>query len=138
MFRKDRIGRRGRRIILYIKYYIQAYEIKLERQANCEEAVWLNIVTEKAILTNGLIYRSPNINEEENRKLQNAIKEVSNGKCIIMGDFNDGHIQWKSPESRRGDDQQFLLLIHDGALTQHVLEPTKGENVLYLVLSSQN
>ena len=138
MFRKDRIGRRGQGVILYIKYYIPAYEIKLERQANCEEAVWLNIVTGNSILTNGLVYRSPNINEEENRKLQNAIKEVSKGKCIIMGDFNDGHIQWKSQESRRGDDQQFLLLIHDGFLTQNVLEPTRGENVLYLVLSSQN
>ena len=30
-----------------------------------------------------------------------------------MGDFNDGHIQWKSQESRRGDDQQFLLLIYE-------------------------
>ena len=138
MFRRDRIGRRGRGVILYIKDCIQAYEIKLEREANCEEAAWLNIVTGNSTLTYGLVYRRPNINEEENRKLQNAIKEVSKGKCIIMGDFNDGHIQWKSQESRRGDDQQFLLLIHDGFLTQHVLEPTSGENVLYLVLSSQH
>ena len=27
MFRKDRIGRRGRGFILYVKEYIQAYEI---------------------------------------------------------------------------------------------------------------
>ena len=38
---------------------------------------------------------------------------MSKGKCIIMGDFNDGHIQWTSQESRRGDDQQFLLLIYE-------------------------
>ena len=31
MFRKDRIGRRGGGVILYVKEYIQAYEIKLER-----------------------------------------------------------------------------------------------------------
>ena len=47
----------------------------------------------------GLVYRSPNINEEDNTKIQNAIKEVNKGECIIMGDFNHGHIQWKSLES---------------------------------------
>ena len=54
------------------------------------------------------------------------------------GDFNHGHIQWKSLESTRGEDQQFLLLIQDSFLTQHVLEPTRGENVLYLILSPQH
>ena len=33
MFRKDRIGRRGGGVILYVKESIQAYEIKLEREA---------------------------------------------------------------------------------------------------------
>ena len=55
-----------------------------------------------------------------------------------MGDFNHGHIQWKSLESTRGEDQQFLLLIQDSFLTRHVLEPTRGENVLDLVLSPQH
>ena len=35
------------------------------------------------------------------------------------------------------EDQQFLFLIQDSFLTQHVLEPTRGENVLEIVLSSQ-
>ena len=55
-----------------------------------------------------------------------------------MGYFNHRHIQWKSLESTRGEDQQFLLLIQDSFLTQHVLEPTRGENVLDLVLSPQH
>ena len=53
-----------------------------------------------------------------------------------MGNFNHGHIEWKSLESTGGEDQQFLLLIQDSFLNQHVLEVTRGENVL--VLSSQN
>ena len=93
MFRKDRIGRRGGGVILYVKKSIQAYEIKLEREADCDEAVWCNIVSGNSKLTIGLVYRSPNINEEDNTKIKNAIKEVSKGDCIIMGDFNHGHIQ---------------------------------------------
>ena len=63
----------------YIEEAIQAYKIKLEREADGDEAVWCNIVTENSTLTIGLVYRSPNINEEDNTKIQNAIKEVSKG-----------------------------------------------------------
>ena len=54
-----------------------------------------------------------------------------------MWDFNIAHIQWKFLESRGGEDQPFLILIQEGFLTQHVLEPTREENVLDIVLSSQ-
>ena len=37
------------------------------------------------------------------------IKEMTKGECIIMGDFNHGHIQWKFLESTGGEDQQFLF-----------------------------
>ena len=40
MFRRDRIGRRGGGVILYVKESIQAYELKLEREADCDEAVY--------------------------------------------------------------------------------------------------
>ena len=71
-------------------------------------------------------------------KLHNATKEIIKRESVIMGDFNHGHIQWKSLESVGRDDQQFLLLIQDCFLTQHVLEPTRGGNVLDLVFFSQN
>ena len=80
-------------------------------------------------LTIGLVYRSPNIKEEDNTKMHNAIKEVSKGECIIIGDFNHGHTQWKSLGSTGGEDENVLLLILDSFITQHVLEPTSEENV---------
>ena len=50
-----------------------------------------------------------------------------------MGDSNHGHIQWKHLQSIGGEDQQFILLIQDSFLIQHVLEPTKEDNVLDIV-----
>ena len=47
-----------------------------------------------------------------------------------MGDFKHGHRQWKSLESTGCEDQQFIFLIQENFLTQHVLEPD-------IVLSSQ-
>ena len=44
MFRKDQIGRSGWGVILFVKGSIQAYEVKLEREADCDEAVWCKIV----------------------------------------------------------------------------------------------
>ena len=54
-----------------------------------------------------------------------------------MGDFNHGHIQWKSLESTGSEDQQFLFLIQESFLIQHMLEPTRGDIVIDIVLSSQ-
>ena len=127
MFRKDRRERRGGGIILYIKESIQAYEITLKSEADCEEAIWCNIATRNSTLKIGVVYRSPNIGHEEDVTLQKAIREVSKGECVIMGDFNHGHMQW---ESAGGDDHRFLLLTQDCFLTQHVLEPTRGGHVL--------
>ena len=45
MFRRDLIGRRGGGVILYVKECIQANEIKLEREAHCDEAVWCKVVS---------------------------------------------------------------------------------------------
>ena len=50
------MGRKGGGDILYIKESIQAYELKLAREANCDEAVWCNIVTGNSTLTIGLVH----------------------------------------------------------------------------------
>ena len=65
MFRKDRRERRGGGVILYIKESIQAYEITLKSEADCEEAIWCNMVTRNSTLTIGVVYRSPNIRQED-------------------------------------------------------------------------
>ena len=70
-----------------------AYEMTLKSEADSVEAIWCNIVTRNSTLTIGVVYRSPNIGQEEDVKLQKAIREVSKGECVIMGDFNHGHIQ---------------------------------------------
>ena len=45
MFRKDRMGRRGGGVLLYIKETIPAYEVQLQEEADCKEAIWGKLVT---------------------------------------------------------------------------------------------
>ena len=46
-----------------------------------------------------------------------------------MGDFNHGNIKWDTLQSTGVEDQQFLCLVQDNFLTQHVLEPTRATRV---------
>ena len=137
MFRKDRMGRRGGGVLLYIKDTIPAYEVQLQEEADCNEAIWCKLVTGHTTVTIGVVYRCPNITKQNNEKIHNAISEVSKGDCIIMGDFNHGNIKWDSLQSTGVEDQRFLCLVQDNFLTQHVLEPTRAARVLDIVLSSQ-
>ena len=40
MFRKGRMGRRGRGVLLYINDTIPAYELQLQEEADCNEAIY--------------------------------------------------------------------------------------------------
>ena len=121
MFRKDRMGRRGGGVLLYIKATTPAYEIQLQEEADCKEALWCNLVIVHTTVTIGVVYRCPNITIQNNEKIHNAITEVSKGDCIIMGDFNHGDIKWDSQQSTGVEDQTFLYLVHDNFLTQHLV-----------------
>ena len=54
MFRRGRRERRRGGVILYIKESVQAYEITVKSEADCEEAIWCNIVTKNSTLTIGI------------------------------------------------------------------------------------
>ena len=137
MFRKDRIGRRGGGVLLYIKDTIPAYEVQLQEKADCNEAIWCNLVTGHTTVIIGVVYRCPNITKQNNENIHNAITEVSKGDCIIMADFNHGNIKWDTLQSTGVEDSTFLCLVQDNFITQHVLEPTRAASVLDIVLSSQ-
>ena len=137
MFRKDRIGRRGGGVLLYIKETIPAYEVQLKEEADCNEVIWSKLVTGHTTVTIGVVYRCPNITKQNNENIHNTISEVSKGDGIIMGDFNHGNIKWDALQSTGVQDQTFLCLVQDNFLTQHVLEPTRAAMILDIVLSSQ-
>ena len=84
----------------------------------------------------GLVYRPPNQSREVDTRLNSFIKEVaSKPNCIILGDFNYPEINWKygvGPE----ENNDFLETIADNYLTQLVVEPTRGNNILDLVFTS--
>ena len=76
MFRKDRKGRRGGGVLLYIKETTPAYEVQLQEEADCNEAIWCKLVTGHTKVTIGVVYRCSNITKQNNEKIHNSISEV--------------------------------------------------------------
>ena len=55
MFLKDRMGRRGGGVLLYVKDTLPAYEVQLPEDAYSEEAIWCKLVTGHKTVTMGVI-----------------------------------------------------------------------------------
>jgi endonuclease/exonuclease/phosphatase family metal-dependent hydrolase len=66
-----------------------------------------------------------------------TIRHFSKDSVIIMGDFNQKDIDWKQLQSESSKGQDFLDVINDLFLTQHVDQKTRGSNILDLVFSSE-
>ena len=64
------------------------------------------------------------------------LNKSDNNQCVIIGDFNHRTIDWDLPRAEHAD-QEFLDAVQDCCLTQHVREPTRGENILDLILSTE-
>ena len=80
----------------------------------------------------GVVYRCPSISKDEDTRLHKIITHASRGECLIISDFNHPDIRWNSLDSSN-ESAKFLLLVQNCFLTQHALEPTRGDNLLDLI-----
>ena len=139
MFRKDRNNPdkiRGGGVIIFCKDEIGAVR-EFEDQENKSETIWIKIVDKDGDdIYIGLCYRSPTASDEDVKSLFEQIKKFSNYQTIIMGDFNYGDINWKEMESGPNG-KEFLELVEDCFLFQHVELPTRGTNILDLLISTE-
>ena len=119
----------GRGVALYVKDYYGAVDFKPKQEADA--AVWCTVKisgTETMII--GVVYRSPNSSEQQNRSLESNIRSAADGVFhyfLLMGDFNFPEINWNSFRVNAADNhpaESFLNCIQDLFLHQHVLEPT--------------
>jgi Endonuclease-reverse transcriptase len=65
-----------------------------------------------------------------------VLRNISDKDIVIIGDLNYPGINWVTLDCDSGS-VEFIDLVQDTFLTQHVLTPTIGNNILDLVLSSE-
>src|SRR5271169_6404308 len=139
MFRKDRIigeKLRGGGVLLYVKNYINVLLRDDIADVNFPENIFCDIEIggEKTLV--GVCYRPPNSTKMQDEALYKLLGLVSKEKLLVMGDFNFPELNWQKPESL-DDSHCFLKCLNDNFLIQCVDETTRGNNILDLVLVSE-
>ena len=137
MFHTDRNRKRGGGVIIYIKDNLQCCVNSTIKLDDNTESLWLNVKEGKNKLVIGLLYRPPNLSKEASNLLWQEIERACRSKHVcIMGDFNYRNIDW---EALVGDQEaeEFLNVVQDNFLRQIINEPTRGNNILDLVLTNR-
>ena len=136
LFRFDRTNRAGGGVAVYCKRVLNPVRIPLPEALREVEAVCIDVVQRYRIVS---IYRPPNCSNIYHDNMCKLITflALNSEYFVIFGDFNLPGIQWPTitcPNTHAHN--SFVTCITENALTQHVHFPTRGHNILYLILSS--
>jgi hypothetical protein len=136
--RKDRADRIGGGCLLYIRDNIVCAEENDLTETENVESLWCKLCAGQETIYVGICYRRPNASDQENQDLHNLIKKVCHekpGEKLIVGDFNYASVDWTTLHCRP-DAVDFVDLTQDCFLSQLVDKPTRGDNILDLVLTT--
>ncbi|PKU28913.1 mitochondrial fission process protein 1 [Limosa lapponica baueri] len=106
LFRRDRQGRRGGVVALYIKKRIECEKLSLKNSHDQVESLWVRIRDQgnKGNLVVGVYYRLPDQGEPTDEAFLLQLQEASSSEALILlRNFNHSNIYWKSScrQSRR-------------------------------------
>ncbi|PKU33628.1 dtw domain-containing protein 2 [Limosa lapponica baueri] len=139
LFRKDRLGRRGGGVALYVNDQLECMEHHLGMDEDPTESLWVKIKrsTGAGDVTVGVCYRSPDQGDRVDEALYRQIGAASRSQTLVlMGDFNHPDICWKDNTAGHKKSRKFLEYVDDNFLLQMVEKPTKKGAVLDLILTN--
>ena len=86
----------------------------------------------------GVFYRPPNSKLAVLEDLQNSLSNITTTDIVLLGDFNLSEIDWANNRSLRNSEHHILLsdIIQDNFMHQLVNEPTRDQNILDLILTT--
>jgi len=106
--------------LLYVSSDIKCVAVDELNRLKCE-SLWVELQEHTgASLTLGVCYRSQSAADSEIREMFTAIGQASKGLCLIVGDFNYPTINSDELEGNNKDEEEFLDVLQDNFLLQHV------------------
>ncbi|KAF1501108.1 hypothetical protein FQV17_0014956, partial [Megadyptes antipodes antipodes] len=139
LFRRDRRGRRGGGVALYVRECFDCLELN-DCDDETVECLWVRMrgKANEADILLGVCYRPPNQDEGADEAFYKRLAEVSRSLALVlMGDFNFPDICWKYNTAERKQSRRFLECVEDNFLTQLVSEPTRGGASLDLLFTNR-
>ncbi|KAK4820693.1 hypothetical protein QYF61_003613 [Mycteria americana] len=137
-FRRDRQGRRGGGVALYVRECLDCLE--LNDGDDRVECLWVRIrgKANKADVVVRVCYRPPNQEEETDELFYKQLGEASRSLALVLvGDFNLPDVCWKYNTAERKQSRRFLECVADIFLTQLVSEPTREGAPLDLLFTNR-
>ena len=135
MFKKDREGRKGGGVLLYVRDYLNPVDCKIE----CEHemlGVTLNSLGKCIYII--LVYRPPHQLADRDEDLYRHLSNlIGNRTCLIVGDFNCPSVNWED-RTFDAEGRRLVEVANKEFLTQWVDKPTRGNNILDLVFSTED
>ncbi|XP_074986240.1 uncharacterized protein LOC142072657 [Caretta caretta] len=139
LFRKDRQGRKGGGVALYVREQYDCSELRYET-AEKPECLWIKFrsVCNKSDVVVGVCYRPPDQGDEVDEAFFRQLTEATRSHALIlMGDFNFPDICWESNTAVHRQSRKFLESVGDNFLAQVLEEPTRGGAFLDLLLTNR-
>ncbi|CAB4043273.1 Hypothetical predicted protein, partial [Paramuricea clavata] len=139
VFRRDRqhLGRHGGGVLIGTKNTLKVHH---RDDITCiAEILFVDILLHRnKKLTIGVFYRPPNREWQPFEELNQILSEISTSDIILLGDFNISDINWNNISPQRDSLLENLLIdiVHEHFFSQLVNEPTRGSNILDLVLTT--
>ncbi|GAB0210070.1 hypothetical protein GRJ2_003472800 [Grus japonensis] len=121
LFRRDRQGRRGGGVALYIKKWIDCEELSLKNSHEQVESLWVRIRDRgnKGNLVVSVYYRPLDQGEPIDNAFLLQLQEASHSQALILlGDFSHPDICWKSSMVSCRQSRRLLECIEDNFLSQ--------------------
>ena len=137
VYRRDR-NRHGGGVMVLVKSSIPSRRRTDLEVENCE-LVWIEIPVKTKKILIGVFYRSPNTSIDHLTQLQDSLQCIHDrDSYILCGDFNTPEIAWKTMSPARPSPHTKLVcdIAQQFSLQQLVQEPTRGSNILDLVLTN--
>ncbi|CAM4648647.1 unnamed protein product [Lepidochelys kempii] len=138
LFRKDRQGRKGGGVALYVREQYDCSELRYETVEK-SECLWIKFrsVCNKSDVVVGVCYRPPDQGDEVDEAFFRQLTEATRSHALIlMGDFNFPDICWESNTAVYRQSRKFLESVGDNFLAQVLEEPTRGGTFLDLLLTN--
>ncbi|GAB0207584.1 hypothetical protein GRJ2_003224100 [Grus japonensis] len=140
LFRKDRQGRQGGGIALYVNDQLECMELHLGMEEEPTERLWVRIKGRAGAgdIIVGVCYRPPDQGDRADEAFYRQIGAASCSQALVlMGDFNHPDICWRDNAAECKQSRKFLECADDNFLLQMIEEPTRRGVMLDLVLTNK-
>ncbi|GAB0186117.1 hypothetical protein GRJ2_001077000 [Grus japonensis] len=140
LFRKDRQGRQGGDVALYVNDQLECMELHLEMDEEPTESLWIRIQGRAGAgdTVMGVCYRPLDQEDQVDEALYRQTGAASCSQVLVlMGDFNHPDVSWRDNTAGHKQSRRFLECIDDNFFLQVIEEPTRRGAMLDLVLTNK-